>query len=110
MHVLAATVKAFLRELPEPLLTFSLYDDFLRAVSIQDRHDQAQTVFAIIEQLPPACYQLLERLLFHLARVAHHERENRMSPNALAIVFAPCILRTDRAVAAQVRTVSGAGS
>ena len=102
MHVLAAAVKAFLRELPEPLLTFSLYDDFLRAVSIQDKQDQAQTVFAIIEQLPPANYQLLERLLFHLARVAHHEHDNRMSANALAIVFAPCILRTDRAVAAQV--------
>ena len=93
--------------MPEPLLTFTLYDDFLRAVSIQDRQDQAQTVYAIIEQLPPANYQLLERLLFHLARVAHHEHDNRMSPNALAIVFAPCILRTDRDVAAQVGEVGG---
>ncbi|XP_043231703.1 unconventional myosin-IXAa-like isoform X4 [Amphibalanus amphitrite] len=101
VHVLAATVKAFLRELPEPLLTFALYDDFLRAVSIRDRQDQSQTVFAIIEQLPAANYQLLERLLFHLAQVARQEHDNRMSPNALAIVFAPCILRTDRAMAAQ---------
>lgn len=30
VHVLASVLKLFLRNLPEPLLTFDLYDDFLR--------------------------------------------------------------------------------
>lgn len=29
-HVAAVLLKKFLRELPEPLLTFELYDDFMR--------------------------------------------------------------------------------
>ena len=31
VHVLTAALKCFLRELPEPLLTFELYDEFLQA-------------------------------------------------------------------------------
>jgi hypothetical protein len=30
VHVLTTVLKAFFRELPEPLLTFELFDDFLR--------------------------------------------------------------------------------
>ena len=31
VHVLTSVVKEFLRELPDPLLTFGLYDEFIRA-------------------------------------------------------------------------------
>ena len=31
VHVLTSVMKTFFRELPEPLLTFDLYDDFIRA-------------------------------------------------------------------------------
>jgi len=43
----------------------------------------------------------MERMIVHLARVARHEVDKRMSPSALAIVFAPCILRTNRTLPAQ---------
>lgn len=56
---------------------------------------------ALVQELPPAHFDLLERLVFHLTRVALNEKSNRMGPNALAIVFAPCILRTSRLQQAQ---------
>ena len=31
VHVLTSVMKTFFRELPEPLLTYDLYDDFIRA-------------------------------------------------------------------------------
>ena len=31
IHVLTTALKCFFRELPEPLLTFELYDEFLQA-------------------------------------------------------------------------------
>lgn len=40
-------------------------------------------------------------LLFVSFSVAQHEDANRMSPSALAIVFAPCVLRTNKIVPAQ---------
>ncbi|KAL6441451.1 hypothetical protein ACFW04_003569 [Cataglyphis niger] len=101
VHVLAAVLKSFFRDMPEPLLTYEYYDDFLHAANLTDPHDRISTLFAILKKLPKPNYDLMERLIVHLARVARHEVDNRMSPSALAIVFAPCILRTNRTLPAQ---------
>lgn len=37
VHVRASVLKGFFRELPEPLLTFDLYDDFIMAAEISDK-------------------------------------------------------------------------
>ncbi|KOC69554.1 Unconventional myosin-IXa [Habropoda laboriosa] len=101
VHVLAAVLKSFFRDMPEPLLTFEYYDDFLYAANLTDPRDRISTLFAILKKLPKPNFDLMERLIVHLARVALHEDDNRMSPSALAIVFAPCILRTSRTQPAQ---------
>ncbi|XP_012281982.1 unconventional myosin-IXb isoform X2 [Orussus abietinus] len=101
VHVLAAVLKSFFRDMPEPLLTFEYYDDFLHAANLTDPNDRICTLFAILKKLPKPNFDLMERLIIHLARVALHEVDNRMSPSALAIVFAPCILRTNRTLPAQ---------
>lgn len=101
VHVWTAVLKSFFREMPEPLMTFQLYDEFLWATAIVDVQERAQVIFSHISKLSRANYDLLERLTFHLARVALVEHANRMSASSLAIVFAPCILRTDRVMRAQ---------
>lgn len=101
VHVLANVLKSFLREMPEPLLTFDRYDDFLRASELSDTTDRVSTMMSLIKKLPAAHHALLERLIFHLALVAQREQFNRMSASSLAIVFAPCVLRTNRIVPAQ---------
>lgn len=101
VHVWTAVFKSFFREMPEPLMTFQLYDEFLWATAIVDVQERIQVIFSHIGKLNRANYDLLERLTFHLARVALVEHANRMSASSLAIVFAPCILRTDRVMRAQ---------
>jgi myosin-9 len=101
IHVLTAVLKAFLRELPQPLLTYERYDDFLRAADIVDAKERISSLMALVQELPPHHFDLLERLVFHLTRVALNEKSNRMGPNALSIVFAPCILRTSKIQQAQ---------
>ncbi|XP_031621134.1 unconventional myosin-IXb-like isoform X2 [Contarinia nasturtii] len=101
VHVLANVLKSFLREMPEPLLTFDRYDDFLRASELSETTDRVSTMMSLIKKLPAAHHALLERLIFHLALVAQREQFNRMSASSLAIVFAPCVLRTNRIVPAQ---------
>uniref|UniRef100_A0A8C2CQB6 Myosin IXAa n=1 Tax=Cyprinus carpio TaxID=7962 RepID=A0A8C2CQB6_CYPCA len=82
-----------LRDLPNPLMTFELYEEFLRAMGLQDKKEVIRGVYSIIDQLSRTHLNTLERLIFHLVRIALQEETNRMSANALAIVFAPCILR-----------------
>ncbi|XP_055844229.1 unconventional myosin-IXa-like isoform X3 [Episyrphus balteatus] len=101
VHVLANVLKSFLREMPEPLLSFDRYDDFLRASDLPDTNVRVQTLLSLIKKLSASHHFLLERLIFHLALVAQREKHNRMSASSLSIVFAPCVLRTNRLVPAQ---------
>ncbi|XP_073792321.1 unconventional myosin-IXb isoform X15 [Danio rerio] len=93
IHAVTGLVKQWLRELPEPLMTFTHYNDFLYAIELPEKQEQLQAIYRVLEQLPTANFNTLERLIFHLVRVAKEEKSNRMTPNSLAIVFAPCILR-----------------
>nr|XP_019934619.1 PREDICTED: unconventional myosin-IXa-like isoform X2 [Paralichthys olivaceus] len=93
IHVIASVLKQWLRDLPSPLMTFELYEEFLRAMGQQDKREVIQGVYSVIDQLSRTHLSTLERLIFHLVRIALQEETNRMSANALAIVFAPCILR-----------------
>uniref|UniRef100_A0A8C3RZA6 Myosin IXB n=1 Tax=Chelydra serpentina TaxID=8475 RepID=A0A8C3RZA6_CHESE len=93
IHTITGILKQWLRELPDPLMTFAQYSDFLRAVELPEKQEQLVAIYSVLEQLSQANHNTLERLIFHLVKVALIEDVNRMSPNALAIVFAPCLLR-----------------
>ncbi|XP_041794707.1 unconventional myosin-IXAa-like isoform X6 [Chelmon rostratus] len=93
IHVIASVLKQWLRDLPNPLMTFELYEEFLRAMGQPDKREVIRGVYSVIDQLSRTHLSTLERLIFHLVRIALQEETNRMSANALAIVFAPCILR-----------------
>ncbi|KAM9357790.1 unconventional myosin-IXb [Symphorus nematophorus] len=93
IHTVTGLVKQWLRELPDPLMTFTHYNDFLHAVELPEKQEQLHAIYKVLEELPTANFNTLERLVFHLVRVCKVEDHNRMSPNSLAIVFAPCVLR-----------------
>ncbi|KAM3625531.1 uncharacterized protein V6R79_013614 [Siganus canaliculatus] len=93
IHVIGSVFKQWLRDLPNPLMTFELYEEFIRAMGLQDKKETIRGVYSVIDQLNRNHLNTLERLIFHLVRIALQEETNRMSANALAIVFAPCILR-----------------
>uniref|UniRef100_A0A5F8H6F7 Myosin IXA n=1 Tax=Monodelphis domestica TaxID=13616 RepID=A0A5F8H6F7_MONDO len=101
IHVIASVFKQWLRDLPNPLMTFELYEEFLRAMGLQERKETIHGVYSVIDH--DMIRQItLVGVLFSLwssgwsvffFRIALQEETNRMSANALAIVFAPCILR-----------------
>ncbi|XP_015826773.3 unconventional myosin-IXb isoform X2 [Nothobranchius furzeri] len=93
IHTVTGLVKQWLRELPDPLMTFAHYNDFLHAVELPEKQEQLHAIYKVVEELPTANFNVLERLIFHLVRVSKEEVHSRMSANSLAIVFAPCILR-----------------
>ncbi|KAL0966531.1 hypothetical protein UPYG_G00296380 [Umbra pygmaea] len=94
IHTVTGLLKRWLRELPDPLMTYNLYNEFLQAVELPGQTERLHAIYKKLEELPAANFNTLERLLFHLVRVAKEEEHNRMSANSLAIVFAPCIMRS----------------
>ncbi|XP_033097030.1 unconventional myosin-IXa-like [Anneissia japonica] len=94
--VVGQVLKAFFREMAEPLITCQLYDEFLRTTQIIDHKERVAALQEAIEKLPQTNHALFERLIFHLARIALNEEYNKMSASNLSIVFAPCVLRSPR--------------
>ncbi|KAL6065826.1 Rho-type GTPase activating protein Rga1, variant 3 [Balamuthia mandrillaris] len=125
-HVVAGLFKLYFRSLPEPLLTFELYDMFLAAActpfsllsfllsfscyslfihlfsngqtAIPDKKVSLEKVKAVMEMLPPINYKCTKVLTRILVRVNNQSHLNKMTANNLAIVFAPSILKSPTTV------------
>ncbi|XP_031570489.1 unconventional myosin-IXa-like [Actinia tenebrosa] len=94
VHVVASVLKLFFRQLASPVFTDSVYYEFIRCSELSDEKVQLETLCALVEKLPRVNKEMFERLIFHLARIADNEESNLMHPNALSIIWAPCIMRT----------------
>ncbi|XP_030374247.1 rho GTPase-activating protein 92B [Scaptodrosophila lebanonensis] len=91
-HVIGSILKLYLRELPEPLLTYALYKDFIR---IAERHSEAERkteIKAILGKLPKENYANLRYLTRFLWLVMQRSDQNKMSSQNLAIVMSPNML------------------
>ncbi|KAK8749934.1 hypothetical protein OTU49_015137 [Cherax quadricarinatus] len=93
IHCVSSVLKMYFRELPNPLLTYQLYEKFVAAV-IQDEDIRLLYLRDVVQQLPPPHYRTLEYLVQHLARVASHSAETGMTAKNIAIVWAPNLLRS----------------
>jgi len=92
VHCVASIFKIFLRRLPDPLVPFEYYDNVLRAMTLPEKECQDE-LLSIFNGLPRHHKGTLERVVFHLARVAQKQEDNKMNPQNLAIIIAPCIIR-----------------
>ncbi|XP_041425060.1 rho GTPase-activating protein 22 isoform X3 [Xenopus laevis] len=95
VHTVASLLKLYLRELPEPVIPFSRYQDFLRCAHTlsRDQEEGTQEICILIKGLPPVNYNLLKYICSFLDEVQSHSDTNKMSVQNLATVFAPNILR-----------------
>ncbi|KAL8594257.1 hypothetical protein ACOMHN_044201 [Nucella lapillus] len=92
IHSISSLLKMYFRELPNPLLTYQLYQQFAEAV--QDEDNRLIRIYDVVQQLPPPHYRTLQYLMQHLSRVASHASQTGMHSKNLAIVWAPNLLRS----------------
>ncbi|XP_066520791.1 rho GTPase-activating protein 22 [Hoplias malabaricus] len=95
VHTVASLLKLYLRELPEPVIPFCKYEDFLTCAQLltKDQEEGLQELVQQVKTLPPANYNLLKYICKFLDEVQSHSAENKMSVQNLATVFGPNILR-----------------
>lgn len=85
----AALLKQFLRELPNPLLTQEYIDAFQSCDLIPDRKQQLQALNLLIILLNEVHRDSLKLLLKYLSRVVSKEEVNKMTLNNVAMIMAP---------------------
>ncbi|XP_026488218.1 rho GTPase-activating protein 44-like [Vanessa tameamea] len=92
MHVVASVLKSYLRELPEPLLTYRLYENFILASRQPSEQARLNALWEAIHLLPDANFQNLRYLIKFLSALTQNQSTNKMTPSNLAIVIAPNLL------------------
>ncbi|XP_051955289.1 rho GTPase-activating protein 32-like [Xyrauchen texanus] len=94
IHCVGSLCKLYFRELPNPLLTYQLYEKFSEAVSAATDEERLIKIHDVIQQLPPPHYRTLEFLMRHLSHLATFSYVTNMHTKNLAIVWAPNLLRS----------------
>jgi len=111
IHAVTSLLKMYFRELPNPLCTYQLYDNFVEA--IQARSDGEDLRLKMIKQtvrkLPPPHYRTLKYLACHLCRIAKHSAKTGMTERNIAIVWAPNLLRSPALESGGVAALRGVG-
>ncbi|XP_044032289.1 rho GTPase-activating protein 29 isoform X2 [Siniperca chuatsi] len=121
-HDISNVLKLYLRQLPEPLILFRYYNDFIglakesQSIIVEELEalrlsptpvtpaqvsvELNRVLFKIkdlLRQLPPAHYKTLRFLIEHLHRVTEQSEENKMTASNLGIIFGPTLIKPRQA-------------
>ena len=88
VSAITSVLKNYFRELPEPLLTFELHEQFIEAAELKnDAAQREENMRALVARLPRQHHDTLRYLIRHLHRVRLSSDENRMNARNLGVVF-----------------------
>ena len=77
IHVICSVLKDFLRNLKEPLLTYTLHGAFTLAADMENDEEALAQCLQAIAQLPTANKDTLAFIILHIKTVAYHSKENK---------------------------------
>ncbi|XP_044527633.1 rho GTPase-activating protein 45 [Gracilinanus agilis] len=114
-HDISNVLKLYLRQLPEPIISFRLYHELMglakeslqaeaeakatrgRGDTSKDKERDAEAMASrlrdLLKELPQENRATLQYLIRHLRRIVEVEQDNKMTPGNLGIVFGPTLLR-----------------
>nr|XP_038025259.1 rho GTPase-activating protein SYDE1 [Anas platyrhynchos] len=94
INVITGILKDYLRELPTPLITPTLYHVVLEAMAKRPPRTPPgeRDAVTLLDCLPDVEKATLTRLLDHLSLVASFHDFNRMNPQNIAVCFGPVLL------------------
>lgn len=92
VHTISGLLKLYLRELPEPLFTYALYQQWIDAFVKDSNKEQPEALEQVIEQLPKTNRDNLRLLIRFLHLLTTHRDSNKMTASNLAITMAPSLI------------------
>lgn len=91
-HTVCGLIKMFTRELPEPLLTFDLFDQWINAVTLATPEEQLAEIKRLLAQVPLNNRNCLARLIQFFSRIASSPA-TKMTATTIAISFGMNLMR-----------------
>uniref|UniRef100_A0A665TZ09 Rho GTPase-activating protein 10 n=1 Tax=Echeneis naucrates TaxID=173247 RepID=A0A665TZ09_ECHNA len=102
IKTITSALKLYLRSLPEPLMTYGLYKEFISPAKGGSPESRIQAVHCLVHKLPERNRQVLGLLMKHLANVAAHSKQNLMTVANLGVVFGPTLMRPQEETVAAI--------
>ncbi|KAN0023780.1 hypothetical protein ACTFIV_008167 [Dictyostelium citrinum] len=94
VDTVAGVLKSYFRELPNPIFPENLHESFYQAMRQPSNEEKMQSLKEIIDQLSPLECKMIKKL-FHLLHLISLEKDvNMMSPENIAICWAPTFFRS----------------
>ncbi|XP_029638348.1 uncharacterized protein LOC115213490 isoform X3 [Octopus sinensis] len=93
VHTIAAVLKLYFRELPEPLFTNLLYDKFIGISDIKEPEQKEKELISLIHSLPEVNYNILLHMLDHLKCVHEYSSQNKMTNGNLSVIFGQSLMQ-----------------
>ncbi|GAM27966.1 hypothetical protein SAMD00019534_111420 [Acytostelium subglobosum LB1] len=90
VHTLSSLVKLWIRDLPEPVIPFNMYSDFVNS------YDDADSMLAHFHRLPQLNQRVLSYVLeiMRLCATPENVKHTMMNYDNLATVFSPSLIRS----------------
>lgn len=96
INAVTSALKRYLRKIPDPLIPYDLYVDFINLNSVTDQTKKINDFKNLLTtKLPNSNKSVLLELCRHLELVNSFSNVNRMNYKNLSVVFAPTIARDE---------------
>ena len=92
VHVVTGAVKLFLRELPDPLLTFELYPDFVAICDTEGDDAKCKALKKVFDKLPKGNLSFLRKIMRLVCIIEQYKEINKMNATNLSVVLCPSML------------------
>ncbi|XP_050434753.1 rho GTPase-activating protein 26 [Adelges cooleyi] len=102
---ITSALKLFLRNLPEPLMTFKYHNTFISAAKQEVRLKRINDVHILLHKIPKPNFNMLEVLIKHLCNVVTHSDQNLMTVSNIAVCFGPTLMRPERETVAAIMDI-----
>ncbi|XP_006629606.1 rho GTPase-activating protein 10 isoform X1 [Lepisosteus oculatus] len=102
IKTITSALKLYLRNLPEPLMTYGLYKEFIVPAKCGSPGSRVHAIHYLVHKLPEKNQVMLEILMKHLANVAANCKQNLMTVANLGVVFGPTLMRPQEETVAAI--------
>ncbi|XP_022540166.2 rho GTPase-activating protein 10 isoform X1 [Astyanax mexicanus] len=102
VKTITSALKLYLRSLPEPLMTYGLYKEFIVPAKGVSPEARVQAIHCLVHKLPEKNQEVLSLVTKHLANVAAHSKQNLMTVANLGVVFGPTLMRPQEETVAAI--------
>ncbi|CAH1159775.1 unnamed protein product [Phaedon cochleariae] len=99
---ITSALKTYLRNLPEPLMTYRYHNGFIASVKSESKQTRIHDVHILLYRLPKTNFEVLKILIKHLTNVVSKCDKNLMTVSNLGVCFGPTLLRPEEETVASI--------